>query len=263
MTITYDPHKILAEANEWREKAAAAVDPAYRDECLQCAARAEDLVKRSFRTLSIKEAEQIERPLKQNAHCMLGQTNPIAGQLLSMVPLYEQSAFRHIHEKFGRLLDSDPEEEVIQQFIQEIPVILHQFPALLMSFKTPILTRYRADFAIVTAQKELILIEIENTRTRLLKKDGAIAAPLSHAFDQVESWLHVVNDHKLAILDTLNVDRDMVSTVRGVVIAGRDKGQDAAHLKRLKGTDRGRVSFLTFDDLLFSVGALARDIGNL
>jgi hypothetical protein len=108
----------------------------------------------------------------------------------------------------------------------------------------------------------LILIEIENSQTRLLKKDGGIAAPLSHAFDQVESWLHVVNDHKLAILDTLNVDRDMVSTCRGMVIAGRDRGQDAAHLKRLKGTDRGRVLFLTFDDLLFRVGALAHDIGN-
>jgi hypothetical protein len=262
MTITYDPHKILAEANEWREKAAAAVDPAYRDECLQCAARAEDLVKRSLRTLSIKEGGAT-RAADKDGLLTVGGTIPIAGQLLSMVPLYEQSAFRHIHERFGGLLDSDPEEEVIQQFIQETPAILHQFPALLMSFKTPILTRYRPDFAIVTAQKELILIEIENTRTRLLKKDGGIAAPLSHAFDRVESWLHVVNDHKLAILDALNVDRDMVSTVRGVVIAGRDKGQDAAHLKRLKGTDRGRVSFLTFDDLLFSVGALARDIGNL
>jgi hypothetical protein len=122
---------------------------------------------------------------------------------------------------------------------------------------------HRADFSIVTPQKELILIEIENTRTRLLKKDGGMAAPLSHAFDQVQDWLHVVNDHKLAVLDTLNVHRDMVSTVRGVVIAGRDKGQDAAHLKRLKGIDRGRVSFLTFDDLLFSVGALVRDIGSL
>jgi hypothetical protein len=48
MTTSYDPDKILAEANEWGEKAAAAVDPAYRDECLQCAARAEDLVKRSL-----------------------------------------------------------------------------------------------------------------------------------------------------------------------------------------------------------------------
>jgi hypothetical protein len=64
MTTSYDPDRILAEANEWREGAAAAVDPAYRDECLQCAARAEDLVKRSLRTLSIKEAGQPERPTR-------------------------------------------------------------------------------------------------------------------------------------------------------------------------------------------------------
>ena len=58
MTSSYDPDKIMAEADQWRQKAAAAIDPAYRDECLRRAARCEDLVNRSLRTLSIKGEKQ-------------------------------------------------------------------------------------------------------------------------------------------------------------------------------------------------------------
>jgi hypothetical protein len=43
-----------------------------------------------------------------------------------------------------------------------------------------------------------------------------------------------------------------------VVIAGRDSGYDAEHLRKLKGRDWGKVSFLTYDDMLFSVDALIR-----
>ena len=56
MTISYDRSEIMAEAQHWREKAAAASDPAYRDECLRCAAQCEALVRRSVETPLIKEA---------------------------------------------------------------------------------------------------------------------------------------------------------------------------------------------------------------
>lgn len=40
-----------------------------------------------------------------------------------------------------------------------------------------------------------------------MKKDGGVAAPLSHAFDQVRDWLHTVDEHRLAVLDSLKIDR--------------------------------------------------------
>jgi hypothetical protein len=181
----------------------------------------------------------------------------------SFIPLYEASALETTRTVFLRLLDSNPPEEALQQFLEANPILLHQFPSEKLFFKPPILNLFNADFAVVTPQKELILIEIETTRTRLLIKNGDEAAPLRHAFDQVRNWLHVVDEHRLAVLDGLKVSRDDVGAIRGVVIAGRDRGYDAEHLRRLKGLDRGRITLLTFDDLAFGLATLIGRINRL
>jgi hypothetical protein len=111
------------------------------------------------------------------------------------------------------------------------------------------------------ATKKLILIEIENANTRLMTKAGDAAAPLSHSIDQVRNWLHVADEHWGAVLAGLGIER--VSAVRGVVIAGRDKPYNHHHLRRLKGLDRGRISFFTFDDLASSLAMLADRVGKL
>ena len=67
--------------------------------------------------------------------------------------------------------------------------------------------------------------------------------------NQVESRLDIVAEHRLAVLASTDIPRDAVSAVRGGVIAGKDRGYGAEHLRQLKGRDRGRVSFLAFDDL--------------
>ncbi|MCI5158052.1 MAG: DUF4263 domain-containing protein [Candidatus Electrothrix sp. AUS1_2] len=86
-------------------------------------------------------------------------------------------------------------------------MLLHYLPSEKLFPKPPILTFFYADFAVVIPQRELILIELEKTTTRLMKKDGGVAAPLSHAFDQVRDWLHTVDEHRLAVLDSLKIDR--------------------------------------------------------
>jgi vesicle coat complex subunit len=160
-----------------------------------------------------------------------------------------------IRRLFVQLLDRNPPEEEIQKFIQDNPVLLHQFPAERLFFKPAILTFFKADFAVLTPQKELILIEIETTKTRLMNKSGDAAQPLSHSIDQVRNWLHVADEHRLAVLAALGIDQ--VSSISGVVIAGRDGSYDREHLRRLKGFDRGRVTFLTFDDLAASLSSFA------
>jgi hypothetical protein len=201
--------------------------------------------------------------MRRNLFAPLGQPLPQDEEKIGYVPLYERSALEALHVEFLALLDSSPSEEVLQQFIQDNPILLHQFPADKLFFKPSILTFFRADFAIVTPQKELLLVEIETTRTRLLKANGGEAAPLRHAIDQVHSWIHVVDEHRLAVLDSLGVTRDLVSSIKGVVIAGRDRGYDAEHLRRLKGIDRGRVVLLTYDDLAFGLGTLGRRMSRL
>lgn len=200
--------------------------------------------------------------IRQNLHALLGKHLQGSSQA-SFTPLYEKSSLDDIRSNFVELLNSRPREELLQRFIQENPIILHQYPAEEIFFKPPILTSFKADFGIVTPQKELILIELEKTTTKLIKKDGGLHSALNHAFDQVRDWLHVADEHRLTVLDTLNVDRSRVSTIRGVVIAGRDLGHDAQHLRRLKGTDWGKIFLLTYDDLLFSLDSLIGKIASM
>ena len=194
--------------------------------------------------------------MRENLHGFLGLSGKGNLNILSYMPLYEKSSLESIRSKFASLIDSGCGEEKLQQFINENPILLHQFPAVSILPKPSITTAYKADFGIVTPQKELILIELEKATTRIMNNDGGIAAPLTHAFDQVRDWLHKFDDHKISILDELGIERDEVSVVKGVVIAGRDVGYDARYLRRVKGIDFGRVIFLTYDDVLFGFDAL-------
>jgi len=199
------------------------------------------------------------RYVQRNLHGLLGHPVNASGHV-SFMPLYERSSLTSVRVEFANLLSEDPPEESIQKFLEEHPVLLHQFPAIRLIPKPPILTNYVADFAIVSPQKELVLIEIEKASTRLLNKDGGVAAPLTHAFNQVSDWLMKVGDHRIAALDSLEIDKKDVGVIRGVVIAGRDSGYDAFHLRKLKARDFGQVEFLTYDDLLFSMDALVQNL---
>ncbi len=194
---------------------------------------------------------------RKNLHGFLGFRRR-QNEELNFIPLYEKSILEGVRDRFISLINSKPDEESLQKFIQENLILLHQFPAEKIFFKPPLLTQYVADFGIVTPQKELILIEIEIAHKRLMKKNGGIAAPLNHAFDQIRSWLHVANEHRLAVLDSIGIEKDEVSSVRGVVIAGRDSSYDEKHIRKLKGADWGKISILTYDDLLFALDILIR-----
>ena len=202
------------------------------------------------------------RSMKKNLYAPLGQLRLTETDLVG-TPLYERGALENIRVEFSKLIESNSKEEPIQKFLEDNPIILRQFPAERILFKPPILTRYVADFAVLTPQLELILIEIETVKTALLKKDGDQAAPLTHAVNQVQNWLQVFDEHRLACLAEQKIAPELVAHIRGVVIAGRDKGYDTAHLRTLKSIFSGRISLLTYDDLTAGLGALVEQIGRL
>ena len=144
--------------------------------------------------------------------------------------------------------DTAPDnEEILQKFLNNNPILFRQFPAKRIFSKPSILTFFDADFAILTPQMELILIEIEKKTMPLLKRNGDQAAPLIHAIDQVGNWIYTFEEHRLACLVVMKIAREEVATVRGVVIAGRDQGHNPDHLRRLKGRFyNSRISLLTF-----------------
>ena len=144
--------------------------------------------------------------VRRNLHGVLGHSQQ-DNKIVSFTPLYEESSLENIRLSFVDLLNLNPKEEILQQFIQENPILLHQFPADEIFFKPPILTLFKADFGILTPKKELILIELEKTTTKLMKKDGGMHSELNHAFDQIREWQHVVAEHRIAVLESLKIDK--------------------------------------------------------
>ena len=193
--------------------------------------------------------------IRSNLHALLGK--PInQNEDIDVVPLYQKSSLSNTRRRFSLLLSESPKEEVLQSFIKETPILLHHFAAVRIIPKPKILSSYVADFAILSAQRELIFIELEKTTTKLMKKNGHRAAELIQAFDQVREWLHEVDEHRLAILHDLDIESKDVGIIRGVVIAGREKGYDAEKMRKLRMSREERITFMTFDDLLFSLDAL-------
>ncbi len=192
--------------------------------------------------------------IKNNLHAFLGHS--LQDVEIEAIPYYEKTALQNLRNKFLNLLDSEPKEEIIQRFIADNPILLHQFTAQKIIPKPPIFSSYKADFGIVTSQKELLLVEIETTKTKLMKNNGHQHSELTHAFDQVKDWLHIIEEHRISVLSDLKIGKDEVNVIKGIVIAGREKGYDADKMRRLKMAEQGRITFLTYDDLLHALEAL-------
>lgn len=207
--------------------------------------------------------------LRVNLHALLGQTiihdeeEIIPSAHLSFVRLYEESALELVCSQFDELLSREPPEAEILQFVRENPILLHRFSPARVFYEVPILNKYRADIVILTTNHDLLLIELEKAQTRLLKKDGGMASPMRHAFDQVRDWLHVTEDHKLAVLDCMGLKPDTVGAIRGVVVLGRDADYPPEHLRRLRWEDYGKTTFYTYDDILRDLTLLRKEMGGL
>jgi len=195
--------------------------------------------------------------IRRNLHGLLGRRSTLSSQL-SFVPAYEREALHTIRTNFRALLDQSAREEVLQTFIEENPVLLHQFSPQDLWFKAPVLTSFKTDFAILSHSAELILIELEKPQTHILKRDGGVHSELQHAFDQVRGWLHLADEHRQAFVSCIGAEPKQVGAVKGVIIAGRDADYDPDHLRKLKGADLGRVRFMTYDDLFAAFDALLR-----
>lgn len=175
---------------------------------------------------------------------------------IDFIPTYERSTIEVIRNEFNRLIDTKPKEEKIQKFINDNPILLSSFCAKKIFIKPKILTEYIADYGILTSNRELILIEIEKADIRLVKKDGGIHSELNHAFDQVKDWFSVVDDYKDAVLISMDIKKEDIDVIKGVVIAGRDNNYNKKALRKIKIYGDSKITFLSYDDLLYKIDTL-------
>lgn len=201
--------------------------------------------------------------LRDNLHALLGQRFRTVGEEITFTQVYEKSGLQIVYDQFRHLLGKGPTEEEVQQFLEVNTVLLHQFAPEKIFPKAPILTKFKTDLVVLSRSGRLFVVELEAPNKRLLKRSGGRSAEFTQACDQILNWQHEMRDHRIAVLDSLGIERSQVSTVTGVVIIGRDDGYDRGQLIRLKSADLGGVQFYTYDDLLASLGSLIRGLEKL
>jgi len=201
--------------------------------------------------------------IKSGLHAFLFPGQLFLDQEISVVSMYEQSALQKYCADLGALLRSEPEkEETLHRFLDDHKVFLHRFAAKLIISKAPILSKFVADFVILNNRNELLLIEIERSTVRLLKKTTnsfGVTASLEHAMDQVRSWRQLFDDHRDAVLSNLDIERKQVAKIKGIVVVGRTPA-DPEELRYLRGLNLD-VEIYTYDDLISDVVEAIKHIG--
>ena len=193
--------------------------------------------------------------LRSNMHALLGQTE-VSAKNVSYTRVYEDRSLGHISHNFLKLIEREPREEDVQEFIAGNPIVFHFLAPMRLFEKPPILSKHKTDFVILDGKGTLTFVEIERPNIRLLRKDGATSADMDHAISQVRDWLYEYEKHRAAVLDCLGLQEREVTKVRGLVIAGRDKGYSPEALRKFKWQDRGKIECMTYDDLLSGFAAL-------
>jgi hypothetical protein len=221
--------------------------------------------------LDIKEAEFIcscgtrisLTPIRTGLHGLLRRNvSPQTESHVAAVRMYERTALEQYCRELLKLIETDTPEEELQNFLESHPIFFHLFLPTKIILKPPILTKYFADFAILNARNELLLVEIERSNLKLLKKDGGKTAELEHAFYQVRTWKQVIDDHRGAALDALSLELKEVANVKGVVVAGR-KPPDERKLRMLRSVSSADIELYTYDDLLGAVTELIKHVANV
>jgi hypothetical protein len=84
--------------------------------------------------------------VKRNLYAPLGSVVDLNDPLVASTPLYELTTLHNLYVEFTILLNTNPREELLQQFIQDNPILFRQFPATeiflnprFSHFSTPIL----------------------------------------------------------------------------------------------------------------------------
>lgn len=166
--------------------------------------------------------------------------NPQTQTDVSAVRLYEKTTLEQYCKDLLKLIEPNTAEQELQDFLESHPIFFHVFLPKRIIFKPPILTKYFADFAVLNARDELLLIEIERPHLKMLKKDAGRTADLEHAFHQVRTWKQVLDDHRAAALDAIGLQLHEVAKVRGVVVAGR-KPSDERMLRMLRSLSNADI----------------------
>ena len=146
------------------------------------------------------------------------------------------------------LVDNADDEESAHKFIEANPILWNFLAPVRIWKKPPIVTKYKADFSILTTSKILYFVEIEKPATRLVIKSGGISARLQAGLDQIRDWQIEVETHRAAVLDGLGLIQRDIHDIRYILIAGMANKTSPIGIKKIKRI-KDPCSVFCFDEL--------------
>jgi hypothetical protein len=183
---------------------------------------------------------------------------------VNFTPLYEAGRIQNIIEEYEQLIESASEEEPVQKYLEEHPVLWAFLSPAKILHKPPVLTKKKADFGILTSQKVFYLVEIEKPTTRLTNQDDSISGEIQKGANQIRDWQLVVGDHRLALFSELGLKEGEVHEVRYLLIGGLARRTTATGLTKLRRTPFAQnTDFYCFDELGSFLHTLAAELGRL
>jgi hypothetical protein len=183
---------------------------------------------------------------------------------LRIEPLYEAGRLADILAAYEQLVDSATLEEPVQQYLQDNPVFWSFLSPIRVKHKPAVLTRKAADFAVLSAQKVLYLIELEKPSTKLVNADGSISAEIQKGANQIRDWQMVIHDHKLAFLAELDLKLEEVQEIRYVLVGGLARKTSPAGLTKIRRTPFApNTDFYCFDELGSFLNSLSGTLSRL
>jgi hypothetical protein len=155
-------------------------------------------------------------------------------------------------------------EEDVQQFLEVHPLLWSFLSPKRIIEKPPILSRKKADFAIVTSRKILYLVEIEKPQTAVWTKSGGMSSEVQKGIDQLKDWAVVVGDHRLALLSELGLSPTDIHDIRYLLVAGLLAGTSPDGIIRMKRNPvMTNSDFLFFDELGSMLFTLEDQLGGV
>lgn len=168
----------------------------------------------------------------------------------SFMPLYQAGRIERIVSNYEELIEQGPREQDVQEYLEDYPMFWAFLSPVAVLHKPPVLSKKKADFAVVSSQNILYLVEIEKPETQLLTSGGKVSEQIQRGARQIRDWEMVVADHRNALLSELDLGDYEIHDIRYVLVGGLTSRVDAEGLTKLRRTAMPpKTQFFGFDEL--------------
>jgi hypothetical protein len=169
---------------------------------------------------------------------------------MDVVKHFRRTAATDVLSEYSRLIRQDIGEEEVQVFVDRYKSLFWSYLSPLLILPKPnVLTKKRADFAVLSSSGVLYFIEFEKPQTKLFRGDGGRHSDVQKGLKQIADWRQKVTDHKHTLLTELELPEEKVHEIRYILVAGRTESATPAQLAVIRQDLNKDTSFLTFDDL--------------